>query len=1040
MSFKTNALRDAVVFALATTGALGASAAFAQTPAPANDAETLDRIEVTGSRIRQADVETAQPVLQITRQDIEKQGFQSVADILQNISATGTPPISRASPLSAGEAAGGTFISLRNLGAARTLVLLNGKRLGITTSGLADVSTIPASAVERIEVLKDGASSTYGSDAIAGVINIITRSNFEGATASAYYGQYSEGDGGITNGDFALGFTGDRGSLTMAAEWRKEDAVFARNRPYAAFPRSDLHPTDNWTVVGQFGGFQPLYNQRTLFPQATFPTPTATNPNPAGSRLVLRDGGNPRNPADYIVQNQNIGSCLPNTLAAPGPNVCTPGSTLHKSNTNEQTDLRTPLENRSVYVDGIFDITDDIRFRGNILYSGRESARTVAGYPMQAASFATPMSAASYFNPSGADIPNWWRRTWEVPRVSESTLDTYRFSGAIEGSFEWADRYFDWDVSYLNSKNKLVQSSYGNLNLANTRLAVGPSFLDTNGQVVCGTPDNPATAANERSVVAGCVPFNPFLPFGRVGQGGLTGNSALQNYLFQEEHSTGETQTTVMSANLAGTIVALPAGDLGFAVGVENRKEEGEFTPDALAVTAGSTNLAGGPTSGGYSVDEIYAEFQIPILADIPFAQELSLNVASRYSDYDSFGETTNNKFGLKWKPFDSLLFRATHADGFRAPTIADLFGGGSQTFSFFSDPCDTQRGSAANNANTRANCANGVGGNGALGALGATYRQLGQGGTPVGVQPSQTPIAFTSGGNPLLTPELSKSQTIGMVWSPDFIEGLNIALDWWKIRIADTIVADSPTNILADCYVQGIASRCSPTLFTRDANTGTPLVTFGNQNAGFRKVEGFDFDLAYRWRTENWGNFSVVSNSTYTAKDYFVQTNAPNVEPISGVGTTGFLSFRIRSNLNASWDKGPFGFSWMSRYYSSLAEACSYFTPTPAPTAAQPNVPPLVTEDHLECNDIKFRPTGVINADGSLASSISRRRRVGSNTFHDVQFRVEAPWNATVAIGANNVFNHVGPVMYSQPNANVSYYGGFDIGRFLYMRYTQRF
>jgi iron complex outermembrane receptor protein len=149
-------------------------------------ATELDRVEVSGSRIRQVDVETAQPVLTISRQDIELQGFQTVADILQNISATGSPPISRAQPLSAGEAAGGTYISLRNLGAARTLVLLNARRLGITTSGLSDISTIPAAAVERIEVLKDGASSIYGSDAISGVINIITRSRFEGARSSVY--------------------------------------------------------------------------------------------------------------------------------------------------------------------------------------------------------------------------------------------------------------------------------------------------------------------------------------------------------------------------------------------------------------------------------------------------------------------------------------------------------------------------------------------------------------------------------------------------------------------------------------------------------------------------------------------------------------------------------------------------------------------------------------------------------------------------------------------------------------------------------------
>ena len=200
-------------------------------------------------------------------------------------------------PPTGGIVAQNTGVSLRNLGAQRTLVLLNGRRLGISTSGFADVSTIPAVAVERIEVLKDGASSIYGSDAIAGVINVITRSNYEGAAASAYFGQYSEGDGDITKGDFVIGFTGDRGSITAAAEWAEEDQVAASARPYSAFPRSSFHPTDNWTPVGQFGGFVTT---------ATTPVPGL----PAGTRVVLRDGGNPRVITDYIRQDLNTGTCV----------------------------------------------------------------------------------------------------------------------------------------------------------------------------------------------------------------------------------------------------------------------------------------------------------------------------------------------------------------------------------------------------------------------------------------------------------------------------------------------------------------------------------------------------------------------------------------------------------------------------------------------------------------------------------------------------------------------------------------------------------
>lgn len=1010
-----NAISIAIMFGAA--GVAGAQEAGTE-PAQAQgqtEATNLDRIEVTGSRIRQVDVETTQPVTFVTRQDIEKQGFQSVGDILQNISAMGNPPISRASALSAGENVGGTYVQLRNLGAVRTLVLLNGRRLGVTNSGLADISKIPTSAVERIEVLKDGASSIYGSDAIAGVVNIITRSGFDGATGSVYYGQYSAGDGAITTADAVYGVTGDRGSLTVAAEWRKEDRVWEKDREYSAFPRSHLHPTDGWTTVHSGGGF-----------------------TRNGTRLVVRPGGDPRNIADYVPQDVASGACASNSVANPGPGVCVPGSVVDKTNTNLQMDLRTPLKTKSLYLDGILDLTDNVRFRTNMLYSNRFSDRSIAGYPMQANSFATPMAANSYFNPTpGTAIGNWWRRTWEVPRTTSADSTEYRFSGVFEGSFEAASRTFDWDVGYLYNESKLTQSSYGNLNLANVRNGVGPSFLDTDGVVKCGAPG---------AVIAGCVPFNPFMGYGMVGQGGLTDNQTLRDYLFQEEHATGKTSTEIFSANLTTSLFELPAGPLGVAAGVEHRREKGQFVPDALAVTGGSTNLAAGPTKGGYTVKEAYLEVQVPILADVPFARELTAELATRYSKFDSFGNTTNNKFGLKWKPFDSLLLRATVADGFRAPTIADLYGGSSDTFAQFTDPCDTLFGSAASNATTRANCANGVGGNGALGALATNYRQQAQGGVLAG-QPNQaTPVAFKSGSNPLLTPEISTSQTIGFVWSPNFLDGFSVGLDWWKIRIADTVVGDSPSNMLNDCYVLGIASRCVASVngapgFTRLLDQGgIPLVNFATINAGYRKAEGFDLDLRYGWDSDAFGKFTITSGSTYTAKDYSVSSNTPQ-HAVSQVGifaNTALNTFRIRSNLGLTWEKGAVGASWNMRYYSGMKEACAYFTPTSAAAAAAGA--PVVTEAHLECDIIGYAPNGALLPDGEPASALRRQRKVGSNTFNDVQFRVQTPWDATVSLGANNVFDRSGPVMYSQPASSTVYYGGFDIGRFYYMKYTQRF
>ncbi|WP_454831852.1 TonB-dependent receptor domain-containing protein [Pseudoxanthomonas wuyuanensis] len=975
MTLNTSRLRDAIVLAIAT----GAAAGF---PAAAQEAQTttLDRIEVTGSRIRQVDVESEAPVLTITRADIEKQGFQSIADILQNISATGAPAISRAMPLSSGENVGGQFINMRNLGTTRTLVLVNGKRLGISTGGLQDISLIPTAAVERIEVLKDGASSIYGSDAIAGVINIITRSNFEGASANTYYGQYDEGDGETTRADFVMGFTGDRGSLTAAVEYRKEEEVMAADREFSAYPQGQWHPTRGWTTVSQWG--------------------VINLPSALGGNRVLDAGADWRDINNYHALNTNTGT------TAADPN----GSTADKSNTNQQTHLRTPLESRSLFVDGIFDINDHVRFRGNMMYSEREAERQIAGYPFQSAAFGLQMSEDSYYNPVGThhgyaapQAVTFWRRTWEVPRVDKPTSTTWRFAAGLEGSFEAGERIFDWDVGYLYNNNKVTQQNYGNMNLARVAQAIGPSFLNAQGQVQCGTAANPIPLAS-------CVPWNPFIPYGRVGDGGLSGNQALQDFLFQTLNSTGETETKVFSANLAGSLFSLPGGDLGFAIGAESRKESGRFTPDAMAVTGNSTTLAGGPTQGSYSVDEIYGELSIPVLADLPGAQELSFSVATRYSDYDTFGDTLNSKFGFKWKPIESLLVRGTYAEGFRAPTINDLYGGGSQTFSFFTDPCDTLFGASASNPAVRARCAQDI-------ANADTFRQLAQGFVPAGQGNSQTPVAFFSGSNPELVPETSESKTFGLVWSPGFIEGLNVSLDWWNIRIEDTIVPDTPTQMLNDCYIQNDASRCDS--FTRDPVLGfVNTLTFNGINAGYRETEGYDLDLSYRLRTD-FGNFNLMWQTTYTAQDEIKTDTNPATLPQQLVGyatSPGFIgTFRIRSNANITWTHGAWGATWGARYYSSQKETCL--------SAA------LFPE---ECTDPAY-----IAANPAQSRAVNK---LGSVTFNDVELRWTAPWNATIAIGANNVFDRQGPQFYTQPSANVSYHGQYDIGRFMYMKYQQKF
>jgi iron complex outermembrane receptor protein len=924
---------------------------------------TLDRIEVTGSRIRQASLETAQPVVTMSRAEIQKQGFTSVADIVQNITASGSPAISRADALSSGEEVGGQYVDLRNLGPQRTLVLIDGKRMGISSAGYSDLAAITSSIVERIEVLTDGASALYGSDAIAGVINIITRKRFDGLEASAYLGQYGQGDGNKEVYNFVIGQTGERGSITLGAEYSKEDPVLAKDRSITRYPNGRGHPfptaddTNGWSPINQWG---------TLFDAAG---------NPLTANRGTTDTKNPNNfhPTDGI---------------------------LDQANANEQMYLSTGLERRSVFANAEFDITDNVRAKADVLYTDREATQQIAGYPFRSNGFSSRyagdlrLDGNSAFNPLGYDA-DFYRRGWEVPRQTKSELTTYRFSGGLEGTFEFAGKPWDWDIGYVYNQNKGVKTQTGNLFLPNAEKALGPSFIDGSGVARCGTAAAP---------IAGCLAWNPLLG-PDVNAPGSMNNKELQKYLFLPTHDTSTTETQVYSLNLSGVLATLPAGDLGIAAGFEHRKESAHYSPDALLQSGLSTSLAGSETQGGYSLDEFYVELAVPLLSDVAFAKELSFNIAGRYSDYNTFGDTTNGKFSLKWKPIDDLLVRGTYATGFRAPTVADLYGGVGESFDNYTDPCDTVFGAVRGNARCAA-------------AVPVNFRQAASGGSAATGPNAQSNSAFLSGSNPNLIPETSKSTTIGFVYSPSWIAGFDLSLDWWKIKIDDVIAAETVTSLLNNCYVLGIDEACSR--FVRSTNPRSLGQVVGVTrtliNGGYQETAGYDLGIAYRLPETRFGNFAFNWKTTYV--DYLEykrdsESTTPVEQRTSWVANDS-ANFRVRSNFNADWSLGDFGASWNVRYYSGLKEECAYDL-----------------EGGPECDIPDYR---------SAYKGQVGVREVGSNTFHDMQVRYNTPWNATVAVGANNVFDHLGQTMYSQPNSSFSYNGSFDIGRFVYMKYTQRF
>jgi iron complex outermembrane receptor protein len=917
------------------TAAVGLSAApvFAQDAAQDQSSEQLETIVVTGSRIRSADVETAQPILVIDRAQIEHQGAATVEDVLNRLSVTSGNILNRS--VNNGNN-GQVNISLRNLGSQRTLVLVNGHRWVSQLAGNVDLTTIPSSIIERIEVLKDGASAIYGSDAIGGVVNIITRDRYDGAEAHAYYGEYDEGDGTTQTYDFTMGANSDRASILFNVAYTKGDPVFAGDRHISADP-----------TLGAGTSLYSFYGDHGIIYDPSFGT-LAINPDASSSN----DRAN-FHPYDFDQDSWNF---------AP------------------QNYLLTPTERRSLFVQGRYDITDNIRFRTNVLYNQRNSDQELAAIPA-----AFGIDVDSYYNPfgnqgvgvaPGEGIPIGFaaRRFNEAGnRNFAQEVKTYHFAGGFEGNFDLGSHSFNWDLGFQTNTTGQTEITTGQLSVPRINEGTGPSFLDpVSGQVVCGTPGN---------IIAGCVPLDIIGPAGSL-------TPEMIDFIAYTDKSQSEFKTTNYFANITGNLFELPAGTFAFAAGYEYRKEGGFFEPDAFTAAGNGTGNAALPTKGSYSLDEFYLEFAIPILADLPLAQELSLDVAARRSKYSNFGDTTNAKFGLKWRPIDDLLVRGNYAEGFRAPSVSELFGGSADSFPTWQDPCDTVEGRAATDPAVAANCI--------AGGVPADYTQPGGYGAQV-----RFPTIF--GSNENVQPETATTKTLGLVYSPSYIDGLDLQLDWWQIEIDGAISILSLQQLAEQCYTLG--NFCSEIFRRPNGELDTANQT--TQNIGAIKTEGYDFAVNYRLPEFSFGRFAAGLNATYTSK--FDEQLLPGAPFRGRVGQFGSPNWRLRANFNLDWTLGDWGATYRARYFSSVREQCILDS-----RCSQPDhIDPVIGPDPLT--------------------------RAGAVTYHDVQVRWTAPWDGTITLGLNNAFDKGPPVLLTA-FAN-SYDPNYDVpGRFWYMEYRQKF
>ena len=952
-----NPLYEAVQFALAAGVGLGlagtSSVAFAQDED--EDSAELDRLEVTGSRIRRTDIEGASPIFVIQREDIERTGLTSVGDLLQDLPVAGAALNTQFN--NGGN--GATYLDLRNLGSNRLLILVNGRRWVTSLGGRVDLNDIPVSVVKRIEVLKDGASAIYGSDAIAGVVNIITRDDFEGAQVNGYLGQYDDNDGEIQFYDVSLGTASDRGSVFLNVSYAQQEPVFAGDRRISAEPQFGTGNAfgSSGTPQGRFGGL--------IGPEGAFVGGYTTDPGADVTAL----GASAFRAGDF-------------SFGAPGDG----GDRFNFAPDNY---LLTPYERTNVYVQGRYDITDDITLSIEGTYNQRKSDQLLAPTPLFLGLFGSGFAAGigvdaeNPFNPFGIDLPasSWLlgRRMVEAgPRQFFQDVDNWRFGAGLEGSFQIADRYFDWDVNYVygdRSRNDFVE---GRLNLQ--RVADGLSAGCVDGSI------------------PGCVPFNVFGGQGTNGTGTMT-REMLDYVLYTEQSTRGNTLRNY-NANITGEIVELPAGPLGFAAGLEYRQEEGFDLPDALVASGITSGNARQPTSGDFSLDEFYIEFAIPLLAGVTGAERLDLSVAARRSDYDTFGSTNNFKVGLEWQPISDLLVRGTWSEGFRAPSISELFAGQGDSFPTITDPCSDMLGLGGGVPASQSiinNCvAVGVPADG-------SYVQ------------ANAQIRITVGSNPNLQPELSESFTLGFVYSPSWLDGLDITIDYYDIEITNSITSVGAQTILNACAnnlaLCNLIQRSSRGIVTDLLNAGV--------NIGGNDVKGVDALFTYSFPETQFGFFRAALDIAYQSDNLRIVEDPAtgNTQEIQRIGfDVGDGAFaRVKSTLDINWSYGDWDATYGLQYIHGLRESCGI------PAA--------------------FGFCNLVGSGDPNDASTFDQRRIGGTTYHDLQVSYHlSNFDTRVTLGVDNIWDK-GPPLSTAAFANSFNAADYRTpGRFPYLRITTDF
>ncbi len=955
---KDRLLAGTIVAGASVLGLVGP--AFAQDAATTTDDE--EAIVVTGSRIAHANVTAPTAVTTVDSETIEYSGEANLADILQGVPSFGVPALSSGNSNFFTTNNGINSLQLRNLGENRTLTLVNGRRWvpGTPGASFVDFNTIPVDLLDRVEVITGGASAIYGADALAGVINVILKDDFEGLQYRYQYGQSEEGDdvdqrfSVLAGGNFADG----RGNAVVNFVYSRNDGVMARDRD-----ETQLDFTARCSTTGVPADCQtPVYGAFSTY---------------SASGLFFNQTG----PGAFSVNGSN--AAVPYTNAGFG--------------FNRQQYRRYSVPNQRFMLSGLFnyEINPAVEAFAETMFSYVSTEANIEPTPYNYSSASVPGIPCS--NPyvpatlytkvcsSGQTAIPFRRRMLEVgTRGGTANRSTFRILTGLRGDF--GDGAYNWETYYAYGRNDSLQKVTGAIYNQHFRNAIDASD-DGFGNITCNDPVARA---------GGCVPINIF-GFGSISQ-------AAADYVNANSSRTAFSTQEVAGATINGPLFAMPAGDVNFAAGAEWRREVSEDRPDALTQAGETSSNKEGVTGGGYSVGELFAEVEVPLLRDLPLIQELTFGAAYRWSDYSVQGQTEAYSARLQWQITDWLRARAQYARAVRVPNIGELFGPAGENFAGVVDPCngvtevdvpgDTDnicRSIAVINNRINAEDLADDGLNNGTGNFTLTLaEQQGTGG-------------FTGGGNTGLAPELSDSYNVGLVLDHDFGSPgtITASLDFWRIELTQQIAVPTRQSQVDTCYDVALADfpTAACAFVVRDTTGLNPLTlgeieevnsTFSNFS-DVTYFSGVDLSILWGFSLSDWFGSAPGDVQLRMNWGHAISTQADNA---GDDGLTGEIENpQDRIQFGAIYSVGPATFSWESNWVSDVTQD----TPGPAGTY---NVGDYLTHDVRLGWDVNERTN----------------LYVGSNnvTDEDAPIVLLAPFNTTGTLTDASQYDPIGRTFYA--------------------------